>query len=426
MLYFLASTVTLAASSWGVYGPSNSAHCVPFSTSITCAHALSPCTPPPAGSTPMMYFFPVTGGRKYNMRPVFLLVIILRRLLQLDVQLLAIEHAIARSEEAGLGVLGVLLWKTIAELAPHLAAEGDLPGIELVLHHQLEFLVGEVDDLDLAPVILLPPPRQEVLHVAGFGRALPLFIKCPASAAGGGFQKNLTVGRHRGPQRSQCLGHIVRPAGNLRTMQVLDGQPAAGTAVRRTFHSIFAVEFGKDDLADVGARGLQRAVSPLRWQVLQEAVHDAKNFFCGLLVVRHLHAQRSRLQHGREEESRRHVGRDPYLARLQHDVSLARLAVHLALRRVEVNRTHTLVLAADPELILDRRPACALARPPVAVRRDRLVERFAHFDQLLDRDRLVAAGQYQLVPGGGEQLEIRFEFLLLLLVGLRCRGFALG
>src|SRR5271157_2056338 len=240
MLYFLASTVTLAASSWGVYGPSNSAHCVPFSTSITCAHALSPCTPPPAGSTPMMYFFPVTGGRKYNMRPVFLLVIILRRLLQLDVQLLAIEHAIARSEEAGLGVLGVLLWKTIAELAPHLAAEGDLPGIELVLRHQLEFLVGEVEDLDIALVTLLPPPRQEVLHVAGFGRALPLFIKCSASAAGGGFQKDLTVGgtAARNAARVSATSCGQRATSEQSKFWMVSPRPAQRSAALSTRYSL--------------------------------------------------------------------------------------------------------------------------------------------------------------------------------------------
>ena len=183
-----------------------------------------------------------------------------RRLLQALVEDVAIEDAIAGSEEAALGILGVFFGGAIAEVGAHLAAEGDLSGIETVLVHELALLVGELDDLELAAIMRVPPPGIKVADVAGLRGALPLVVERAARAVGSGLEKDLAVGRNGGAQRSQGLGDIARPAGDLRTMQIVDGQPAAGVRVRRGFHAIFAIEHGKHDLADVGARGHQRAL----------------------------------------------------------------------------------------------------------------------------------------------------------------------
>ena len=65
--------------------------------------------------------------------------------------------------------------------------------------------------------------------------------------------------RHRSAKACQCRLGIAGPACNLRAMEVVDGEAAAGVRVSRRLHAVLAVESWEDELADVGARGDQRA-----------------------------------------------------------------------------------------------------------------------------------------------------------------------
>ena len=130
-------------------------------------------------------------------------------------------------------------------------------------------------------------------------------------------------------------------------MQVVDGQPAAGVRVRRSFHAVLAVEHGKHDLADVGARSDQRALAQRLRQVIQEAVHDAKDFFSGALIVRDLHAERSFASDAVDEEARSNIGGDAQLARLENDVALGAGGLQILLGAVEDEFLEASVLVAD-------------------------------------------------------------------------------
>ena len=132
-------------------------------------------------------------------------------------------------------------------------------------------------------------------------------------------------------------------------MQVVDGQPAAGVGVRRGFHAIFAIEHGKHDLADVGARGDQHALTQRLRQVLQEAVHDAKDFLGGALIVRDLHAQRAFASDAADEEARRNVGGDAQLAGLEDDVAFAAGLLQIVLGAIEAQREQAATLVADAQ-----------------------------------------------------------------------------
>src|SRR5882757_6608014 len=94
--------------------------------------------------------------------------------------------------------------------------------------HKLEFLLRKVGHFKLPAVTRVPPPWIKVTRVAGVRRALPLVIKSADGSVGRGLQKNLALRWDGGTQRSQRFRNIPRPAGDLRTMQVMDGQPAAG------------------------------------------------------------------------------------------------------------------------------------------------------------------------------------------------------
>ena len=130
-------------------------------------------------------------------------------------------------------------------------------------------------------------------------------------------------------------------------MQVVDGQPAAGVGVRRGFHAILAVEHGKHDLADVGARGDQHALTQRLWQVLQEPVHDAKDFLGGALIVRDLHAERAFARDATDEEARGNVGGDAQLAGFEDDVALAAGLLQIVLGAIEAQTEQAAALVAD-------------------------------------------------------------------------------
>ena len=130
-------------------------------------------------------------------------------------------------------------------------------------------------------------------------------------------------------------------------MQIVDGQPAAGVGVRRGFHAIFAIQHGKHDLADVGARSYQHALTQRLWQVLQEPVHDAKDFLGGALIVRDLHAQRAFAGDAADEEARRNVGGDAQLAGLEDDVALAAGFLQIVLGAIEAQTEQVATLVAD-------------------------------------------------------------------------------
>src|SRR3954466_6703184 len=100
-------------------------------------------------------------------------------------------------------------------------------------------------------------------------------------------------------------------------MQIADGQSAAGFTVRSRLHAILTIELREDELADVGAGRLQRALAHRLRQVRQEAMHDAEYLLCCREVVRDLYAHRSGLRDGRDEEACGDPRGDPDLPRFQ-------------------------------------------------------------------------------------------------------------
>ena len=89
-------------------------------------------------------------------------------------------------------------------------------------------------------------------------------------------------------------------------------RPALGSAAVST--TILAIEHGKHDLADIGARCYERALAQRFRQVVQEPMHDAEDFFGGALIVRDLNAERAFARNGVDEEARGDVGRNAELA----------------------------------------------------------------------------------------------------------------
>jgi hypothetical protein len=186
-------------------------------------------------------------------------------------------------------------------------------------------------------------------------------------------------------------------------MQIMDGQPAARVWVSGGLHPVFAVEHRKDQLSDVSARSHQRALAQLGRQVLQQAMHDAKNLLCGTLVVRDLHAQRAFPRDAAEEKTRRHIGRDAELPRLEHDVPFCAGALQVALRSVQLQLAQMTALAA----YLQQRPHQVL--PP----RTRFRRRAVRSDPPVRRRLLVQMLAYPRQPLRTEDFPLS---------GLFCRG----
>jgi len=124
----------------------------------------------------------------------------------------------------------------------------------------------------------------------------------------------------------------------------------------------------KDDLADVGARRLQRAFAQPFRQVLQKPPHDTKQFLGRSQIVRHLHAHRSRASDGVQEKARRDPGGYSHLARFQHDVAPAAKPGEFTLRAVRLQPQAIPLFIANleqcgPKEIADRGMRLPVRRP---------------------------------------------------------------
>src|SRR5579864_4218713 len=158
-------------------------------------------------------------------------------------------------------------------------------------------------------------------------------------------------------------------------MQVMDGQPAAGVWVRRSFHSVLAIESRKHNLADVGARRGQRARAQADGQVFPKPVHDAEYLFCRTLVVCNLHTQRSRVRDGVQKKTCGHISRDPQLPRLEHNVSLLAASAVLPLRRIAPQWDQPPLLISNPKQPLTHEisyPLFALVSSPETLGQQRI------------------------------------------------------
>src|SRR5438105_4704502 len=246
-----------------------------------------------------------------------------------------IEDAFAGGTEPTGGIFAKVLRRQPAETGLQIAAVSDLPGRKPMALRQLDLFGSERMRIRIELIDRLVPPGKEVTRVSGFGGPLPFVVKAAGSAIGRGLQNNLAVRRHSSAQRSQSSGSVARPAGDLRAMQVLDGQPAAGVGVGGGGHAVFAVEFRKHDLANIGARSPQRAQAQPFRQILQEAMHNLENLFRRLLIVRHLHGQRAGMRDGAQKKARRHPGSDAKLTGFQNDLARAAVASKLDLSAIQ-------------------------------------------------------------------------------------------
>ena len=139
---------------------------------------------------------------------------------------------------------------------------------------------------------------------------------------------------HGCPQAGQGVCGIAGPARQFRAVQILDGQSAPRVALARGDYTILRIHLRKNNLADVGARGLERPFAQLLRQPIEKAVNDTKDFFSGLLGVRNLEGQGARLGNGLQKETCRSPGGQAYLACLEHDVLPTPQPLKLGLRGI--------------------------------------------------------------------------------------------
>ena len=246
-----------------------------------------------------------------------------------------IEEAFAAGQKAFIGVLGILLLRQPAKVPMDLPPVPDLFRFQLRLCHQLPFDLRHLFLLHrLTHIRRLQPPRKKMLHRLRLLRLLPLLQEAAAGAVGRRLHRQLPLRRKRRHQPVQNLRRIARPPCQFRAVQVRDRQPSPCVAITRRFHQVFAVHLRKNDPPRVSPCPLQGSFPPRLRQMIEEAVHDAKDLLGRLLRMRHLHRHRSRVQDGFQEKPARNPRRHPHLPRLQHDVSLAHLAVVPLLRLV--------------------------------------------------------------------------------------------
>jgi len=186
-------------------------------------------------------------------------------------------------------IFGIFLRGQAAEVGADLPAKPDLFQVELAAQHERTLLIGQARFFcSLSPIAGLHPPWEKVAHGPGFAGLLPLIIETAADAVGCGLQDQLGARGQRGFKTSEDVGRIAGPAGQLRAMEVLHGESAAGVAVAGGDDTVLRIDGGKHNLSDVGARGLQRAFAELVGEPVEEAMHDAEDLFGRFLGVRDL------------------------------------------------------------------------------------------------------------------------------------------
>src|SRR5581483_9381939 len=236
-----------------------------------------------------------------------------------------VEDTFTRGEEAGLGIFGILLYGQGAKTRGNVAAVQDLRWRQS-MHVNHALLVGSEQSqlvfciFNRAAIGLFEPPGEEVAGVAGLFGPLPFLIKDTAGATRCRFENDLAERWDGGTKRRECFESTAGPAGHFRAVQVLDSEPASGVFIRRCGHAVFAVEPREHNLADVGARYNECSRLRRAGQVLPEAVHDAKNLFCRLLIVGDLDGEAARVRDCFDEKAGCDVGRHAKLARFKDDV----------------------------------------------------------------------------------------------------------
>jgi hypothetical protein len=83
-------------------------------------------------------------------------------------------------------------------------------------------------------------------------------------------------------------------------------------------------------------------------------VHDAKDLFCCLLIVRHLHGKQALVGDDIEEEACGDPGADAHLPRLENDVALAGTRFVLLLGGVRLEFFDPAVLCPDRQPFADQ------------------------------------------------------------------------
>ncbi len=140
----------------------------------------------------------------------------------------------------------------------------------------------------------------------------------------------------------------------------MDRHPPPRVVIRR-LHPVLAVEPGKHNLADVGARLDQRSsAQPRIRQVLPKPVHNIKDRLRRLVAVRHLHRQRSWPRDRLDKKASRYIRRDPDLPRLQHNVPRPASPRILLLRFIQVEIVHPALLHPDLQQASDQQIAYRL------------------------------------------------------------------
>src|SRR6185369_9499978 len=114
-------------------------------------------------------------------------------------------------------------------------------------------------------------------HRAGVIRRFPLFVKASTDAVGGGFEDLFAIGRERCSKPCESLRWIARPSRQLRAMQILDRHPPASVALPGGDYAVLRIENWKNYLPHVGTGGLQASLQQVARQVIQKAMHNAKD-----------------------------------------------------------------------------------------------------------------------------------------------------